>query len=149
MSVNTVSVLNNKREKKKTSRPFSCLSFQFLPPPPPCPPPHSPYHHFPFSPIDPSSCIPPGCPETLHYCCHGNASIIWQWSRTLSPPTPSCLSALFSAAAPPSLLLSLKTWLPDKKKSPNHSSKWAIWWWDDPPRFFSSLPKPLKWLQQS
>lgn len=126
MCVNTVSKQNNKKKKtkkQKTRGLFLLLAFNFWPPSFPLPSlsrlPNRPLLMHP----------PAGCPETLHYCCHGNASIIWQWSRTL-PPQPhllllvcSCLPALFSAASPPSLppihpnslLLSLKTWLPDKK----------------------------------
>lgn len=137
MSVNTVSVPNNKREKKKPQGLFLLLAFNFWPPPPP---PHSPYHHFPFSPIDPSSCIPPGCPETLHYCCHGSASIIWQWSRTLSPPPPPhvFLLSFQQLPLPPSCSL-LKHGFRTKK---NHQIAAASGPYDDgttPPRGFSPL----------
>lgn len=45
--------IKRKRQKKKKLEAFffSLLSISD--------PPHSPYHHSPFSPIDPSSCIPP------------------------------------------------------------------------------------------
>lgn len=156
MCVNTVRVLNNKRKRqKKNSRPFSSFIFQFLTPPP-----------FPL----PSLSLLPNRPLLLHPPrVSWDPSLLLPWQHlnhlTVVPDTAphllllvcSCLPALFSAASPlppthpNSLLLSPKTWLPDKKKkkSPNHSGKWGIWWWDDPPRFFSSLPKPLKWLQQS
>ena len=144
MCVNIVG-LSERKKKKKACRPliFSpSPAFNFWPPPP-----HPLHHHSPFSLLHPSpgpsSSIPRGCPETLHYCRHGNTSTIWQWSRD-TPPHPSsspdsvcpCLPPLLSHSAPSAPLLSsppklppapLKTWLPDK----NHQITAASGAYDD------------------
>lgn len=121
MCVNTVRVLNNKRKRqKKNSRPFSSFIFQFLTPPP-----------FPL----PSLSLLPNRPLLLHPPrVSWDPSLLLPWQHlnhlTVVPDTAphllllvcSCLPALFSAASPlppthpNSLLLSPKTWLPDKKK---------------------------------
>lgn len=134
MSVNTVSVLNNKREKKKPQGLFLLLAFNFWPPPP---------NSFSL----PSLSLLPDRPLLLHppgVSWDPSLLLPWQCLNHLTvvpdtvPPTPSCLPALFSAAAPPSLLLSLKTWLPDKK---NHQITAASGPYDDgtTPRGFSPL----------
>lgn len=151
--VNTVSAPNNKRKKTKKEKSwglFLLLAFNFWPP-------SFPLLSLSLLPNRPLLPHPPGV--------SWDPSLLLSWQRlnhlTVVPDTApphllllvcSCLPALFSAASlpsqppklPPALSVGFRT-----KKSPNHSGKWGIWWWDDPPRFFSSLPKPLKWLQQS
>lgn len=142
-----------KKEKKKPGGLLHFLPLHLSISAPPSPL----HHHSPFSLLHPcpvpssSSYIPPGCPETLHYCRHGNTSTIWQWSWTLLPTHPSSFPDSFSPSVlifyafpsshPPSAKVPpapLKTWLPDK----NHQITAASGAYDDgtTPWGFPSTP---------